>query len=127
VEAIQVIGLPRNNKEIQSFLGKIVFLRRSMPNFVEVVKYLTNMLKNDSELKWSVEAGYPFYQVKKSLGEAPVLEGLDYSKFLIFSFASNNTLVVFLLQRIEEKQEKPIAFFSKSLIDSELKYNIMEK
>jgi hypothetical protein len=45
VEAIKVIILPRNKKEIQSFLGKINFLRRFIPNFVEVVKDLTDMLK----------------------------------------------------------------------------------
>ena len=32
-----------------------------------------------------------------------------------------------LLQKNEEGQEKPIAFFSKGLRDVELKYNIMEK
>jgi hypothetical protein len=36
-------------------------------------------------------------------------------------------LLQFLLQRNEENQEQPIAFFSKSLRDSELKYNIIEK
>jgi hypothetical protein len=128
VEAIQVISLPRNKKEIQSFLGKINFLRRFIPNFVEVVKDLTDMLKKDNEVKWSPEARYSFDQIKKYLGEAPVLASPDYSKeFLIFSFASDNTIVFVLLQRNEEKQEQPIAFFSKSLRDSELKYNIMEK
>jgi len=53
VEAIQVISLPRNKKEIQSFLGKINFLRRFIPNFVEVVKDLIDMLKHDREVKWS--------------------------------------------------------------------------
>ena len=33
VEAIQKIGLPRNKKELQSFLGKINFLRRFVLNF----------------------------------------------------------------------------------------------
>jgi len=33
VEAIQNITIPRNKKDIQSFLGKIIFLRRFIPNF----------------------------------------------------------------------------------------------
>jgi hypothetical protein len=73
VEAIQVINLPRNKKEIQSLLGKINFLRRFITNFVEVVKYLIDMLKNDSEVKWSLEARYSFDQINKYLGEALVL------------------------------------------------------
>lgn len=31
VEAINLIPLPRNNKEVQAFLGRINFLRRSIP------------------------------------------------------------------------------------------------
>ena len=56
VVAIQQIGLPRNKKEIQSFLGKVNFLRRFITNFVEVVKYVNNMLKKDNNFKWSNEA-----------------------------------------------------------------------
>jgi hypothetical protein len=53
VEAIQTISLPRNKKEIQSFLGRINFLRRFMPNFVEIVKLITYMLKKNYEVKWT--------------------------------------------------------------------------
>ena len=45
VEAIDTINVPRNRKEIQSFLGKIIFLRRFIPNFVEIVKLITDMIK----------------------------------------------------------------------------------
>jgi hypothetical protein len=45
VEAIQTKSLSRNKKEIHSFLGRINFLRRFMPNFAEIVKLITDMLK----------------------------------------------------------------------------------
>ena len=48
VATIHQIGLPRNKKEIQSFLGKVNFLRRFITNFVEVVKYINSMLKKDN-------------------------------------------------------------------------------
>jgi len=51
----------------------------------------------------------------------------DYSKeFLIFSFASYDTLVVVLLQKNTEGLEQPISFFRRSLRDSEIRYDIME-
>lgn len=50
VEAIQTINLPRNKKELQSFLGKINFLGRFVPNFAELVKHITRMLKKDAEI-----------------------------------------------------------------------------
>jgi hypothetical protein len=128
VEVIEGISLPRNKKEIQSFLGKINFLRRFNPNFAEVVKDLTDMLKRDNEVKLSLEARYSFDQINKALGKAPMLIIPDYSKeILIFSFSYDNTIVVVLLQRNEHNQEQPIAFFSKSLRDCEFKYKIIEK
>jgi hypothetical protein len=38
-----------------------------------------------------------------------------------------DTIVVVLLQRNDEGYEQPISFFNKTLSDSELKYDIMEK
>jgi hypothetical protein len=62
------------------------------------------------------------------LTEAPVLINPDYSKeFLIFYFASNDTLVVVLLQKNTDGMEQPISFFSRALRDAEVRYDIMEK
>jgi hypothetical protein len=128
VEAIQTLSLPRSKKEVQSFLGKINFLRRFVSNFAELVKYITTMLRKDSEIKWTVESRDSFDQIKKSLTEAPVLVSPDYSKdFLIFSFASFDIVATVLLQKNVEGLEQPIAFFSRALRDVELKYDIMDK
>ena len=52
----------------------------------------------------------------------------DYTKyFFIFSFSLDETIVVVLLQKNEEGHEQTISFFSKSLWDTELKYDILEK
>ena len=45
VKAILKISIPRNKKEIQSFIGKINFLRWFIPNFAEIIKHITEMLK----------------------------------------------------------------------------------
>jgi hypothetical protein len=80
VEAIDTINLPRNVKEIQSFLGKINFLRRFIPNFAEIVKLITDMLKTDSEVRWTNEAKASFQCIKKVISETLVLASLDYMK-----------------------------------------------
>jgi hypothetical protein len=55
VEEIKQIYQPRNKKEVQYFLGKIGFLRMFVPNFIEMVKDITNMMKKDNEVKWAIE------------------------------------------------------------------------
>jgi hypothetical protein len=60
------------------------------------------------------------------LTEAPVLINHDYSKeFMIFSFASFDTVVVVSLQKTTKGLEKPISFFSKALRDAKMRYDIM--
>jgi hypothetical protein len=128
VEAIQTLSLPRSRKEVQAFLGKINFLRRFVSNFTEMVKQITAMLRKGNEVKWTVEPKESFVQIKKALIESPVLINPDYSKdFLIFSFASCDTVAAVLLQKNEEGREQPISFFSKALRDTEVRYEIMEK
>ena len=54
VEGILQISHPRNIKELQSFIGKINFLRRFIPNLVEHLRDMTNMLKKGVGVKWTV-------------------------------------------------------------------------
>jgi hypothetical protein len=103
-------------------------LRRFIPNFAEIIKLITDMMKKDNEVKWTSEAKVSFQRVKKSIGEAPVLVSPDYLKeFLIFSFAYEHTIATVLLQKNNDVFEQPISFFSKIPRDEELKYDILEK
>jgi hypothetical protein len=128
VEAIQKLSIPRSNKDIQSLLGKINFIRRFIPNFVELVKHITSMLKKGSEIKWIDNARSSFEDIKQTIMEYPTLISPDYTKkFYIFSFASYDTLVAILLQKDDESLDHPVAFFNKSLRDGELRYVPIEK
>ena len=128
VSAIETLTLPRNKKEIQAFLGKINFLRRSIPKYAKILKDITDMLRKDHEVKWTVSSRHAFDQIKKTISEAPTLASLDYTKpFNIISFASETTLATVLLQKNEDFHDQPITFFSKVMRDVKLKYDIIEK
>jgi hypothetical protein len=61
-------------------LGKINFLRRFVPNFAELVKHITCMLKNDADIKWHEKSRSSFATIKLALKEAPVLINPDFEK-----------------------------------------------
>jgi hypothetical protein len=67
IKAIQKLEHPRNIKELQSFIGKINFLRRFIPNLAELLRNITNMLKKDTKIKWDTESRKYFEQVKQTL------------------------------------------------------------
>jgi hypothetical protein len=128
VEAILKINTPMSKKEIQSFLGKVNFLRRFIPNLAEIIKYITNMLRKSNELKWTPEAMNSFEDIKVVLTKALVLANPNFAKdFFLFSFTSKHTIVGVLLQKDDQNFEKPIAYYSRTLRDSPLRYDIMEK
>eukprot|EP00253_Pinus_taeda_P028002 PITA_28002 len=128
IQAILQMPHPRNIKELQAFLGKINFLKRFIPNLAELSRLLNNMLKKDSKVKWTVEENQAFEGIKLALTQTPVLTNPQFDKdFIIFSFASDHTITVVLLQKDGQGNEIPIAFFSRALRDAPLKYQIMEK
>ena len=86
------------------------------------------MLKKDSMIEWTLEEKASFDDIKKAISQAPVLTNPNFTKdFLIFTFALEHTIAGVLLQKNSEEQEQPIAFYSTTLGDSEVRYNIMEK
>ena len=58
---------PGNKKEVQSFIGQVNFLRRFIPSFGEILRNVTNMLKKDSEIKWTIDSRKYFDDIKKEI------------------------------------------------------------
>jgi len=110
MDAIQQIDFPRNKKEIQDFNCKMNFLRRFVPNLVEHLRELNNMLKKDNIVKWTKDAMKSFNLARLALTTTLVLISPDYTHdFIIFSFASEHTLAVVLMQK-KDQVEQAIAF-----------------
>jgi hypothetical protein len=72
-EGILKIGIHRRKKEVQSFLGKVKFLRIFIPNLAKIIKHITNMIKRGNEIKWIPEARKYFKDIKVALTKVIVL------------------------------------------------------
>jgi len=128
VEGILKIISPRSKKEVQSFLGKVNFLRRFIPNLTEIIKHITSMLRKGNDIKWNLKARRSFEGIKVALTKGLLLSNPYLTKdFILFSFASEHTIVGILLQKDDQNFENPIDYFSRMLRDSPLSYDIMEK
>jgi hypothetical protein len=127
-EGILKIGIPRSKKEVQYFLRKVNFMRRLIPNLAEIIKYITKILKKGNEIKWTPKERKCFEDIGVALTKAPILASPNFEKdFILLSFASEHTIVGVLLQKDEKIFENPIAYYKNTLMDSTLKYDIMEK
>ena len=63
IEAIKAIEFPHNKKAMQSFLGKINFVRRFIFDFVQIVKPLQGIIKKDSNFKWTKQRREAFDEI----------------------------------------------------------------
>jgi len=119
VEAIQKIKIPRHKKATQGLLGKNKFLRRFIPNLAEILEPISDMLKKYAKIKWDSKARLDFQWVKDSLITTPLLASSKFDReFMVFSFASHETIVVVLLQKNDEGYDQPISFFNRALRDA---------
>ena len=92
------------------------------------MKPLQKLLKKDAKFEWNDEEKNAFKSIKDAISMSPVLINLDYCKeFQLFSFSLEDTVAGVLLQKNKEGQEQPIAFISRALQHSKLKYTTMEK
>jgi hypothetical protein len=112
-QAIAKLPPPSSKKVMQSFLGKINFVRRFVPTFFEMVRPLQNTIKKDILYIWGPQKIQSFDSIRKSIIEEPSLMSPNFSQdFTLYTFASDRSYVVVLTQKNVERNEIPIAFMS---------------
>jgi hypothetical protein len=128
VKSINELSPPTSRKGVQSFFGKINFVRRFVPDYATIVKPINVLLKKDKKFEWTQEIQRAFTKIKHAITSAPVLVSPNFDQdFIIYSFASEETIASILTQRNLKGEELPISFMSKTLHDYELRYSEIEK
>src|SRR5713226_4145338 len=116
IKAIEQIPLPHNKKGMQSFMGTINFVRIFVPDFAQIVKPLQQMVKQNALFKWTEIEKSAFSKIKTMVAHAPSLKSLDFDKdFIMYTFASDDSLAVVLNQKEDGWDEFPISFMSTGL------------
>ena len=89
IEAIKAIVLPHNKKVMQSFLGKINFVRRFISDFREIVKPPQDMINKDFNFKWTKERREAFEKIKETIAKASTLWSLNFdNEFILYTCVS---------------------------------------
>ena len=113
---------------MQSFFGKINFVRKFTLNFAETIKPLQNMICKDVEFKWDDERKGSFRNIKAIISWAPVLRSLDFNRdFFLYTFTSDQSLAAVLTQKDDDNNEAPMSFMSTNLQGFELNYPAIDK
>lgn len=111
---------PKTQKNVRQFLGKINFYHEYIPKISTILDPLHRLLRKDVKFNWSVECEKSFTEIKKLLCSQPVLEIFDKDlPIKIFTDASIEGIGAILKQMQRNGKEKPVAFFSKKLNETQ--------
>uniref|UniRef100_A0A8C7WSE9 ribonuclease H n=1 Tax=Oryzias sinensis TaxID=183150 RepID=A0A8C7WSE9_9TELE len=125
VKAIKEMPPPSNESELETILGMVTYLSKFAPRLSEATDPLRQLLKENSEFVWDSNRDVAFQRVKDLLTQepGPVLAHFDCTKDVKLQVdASKCGLGAVLLQ-----DERPIAYASKALKDTEKNYAQIEK
>jgi len=84
------------------------------------------MIKKDEVYRWDKREKDAFSHIKQAITEARALYS-PYFSFLLYTFASDTSLLVVLMQKDDQDNEQPIYFMSDSLQGLELNYLAIDK
>jgi hypothetical protein len=125
---ILILPPPSSLHQLQSLQGKENFLRRFIPNYVELTLGFTRLLKKGYEFVCDNTANKAFEDLKLTLTRTPLLFPLDYSRdYFLYLAASDSTIVMVLVQEDDSHDEHVIYYLSRSLTTTETKYLHLEK
>jgi hypothetical protein len=128
VKAIVQWPVPKNVKELRQFLGLANYLHKYTRNYADVVRPLTQLLRNDSPWIWTDERNDSFICVKSSLQKAPILALPNHSKtFHVVCDASKFAIGCALMQFDDEGHERVISYQSRQLKPAEMNYPVHDK
>jgi hypothetical protein len=128
VEAIQEWPVPRNVKDIQTFLGFANFYRRFIKDFAKISQPITNLLRKETPWNWDSACQDAFDTLKRYFTSAPVLSHHDPDKpSQLETDASGYAYGAVLSQKGNDGRYHPNAFMSKSMTPAERKYDIYDK
>lgn len=125
--AVRDFPTPRNPRGIKSFLGMIGYYRRFIPNFAELAKPLTKLLKKTVKFCWTDESECSFQQLKSKLITPPILQYPDFEKPFILTTDASKIAISAVLSQLVDDKDLPIAFASRSLLDAESRYSATEQ
>ena len=128
VQAIHDVQVPENPTELKSFLGMVNYYRRFIPDMATLAHPLNGLLSENIPWQWTKQCQEAFAKLKRILQSAPLLAHYDPTKPVRLAVdASSFGLGAVLSHLSQDGEEKPIAFASRTLSQSEQNYSMIEK
>lgn len=128
IEAIKMAKIPKNVTEIQSFMGLVNFYAKFSKDLATLAYPLHNLTKKGVPWKWDKACNDAFNMIKNEICSEKIL--VHYNPklpILLSSDASPVGIGAVLAHKFPDGSERPIAFASRTLTQTEQRYSQIDK
>lgn len=128
IDAVKKAPVPRNVSELRSFLGMIQYYHSFLPRLATTLAPLHELLKKDAHWEWTPECQQAYEACKQGLTSDALLVHYDANlKLKLACDASSYGLGAVISHVMDDGQERPIAYASRTLSSCEKNYAQIER
>ena len=127
VKDILSLPTPRSIKEVQSFLGTLNYFLDFLKDVASVAEPLRELGRKEGTWEWGPEQELSFRTLKKMLVKATRLHTFDPKLPTFLTTDASNVGIGALLSQQKEGREVPVAFWSKTLDQTQRRYAANER
>ena len=127
VKAVQNAPKPQSVSELRTYLGMVTYYQKFIPNLADKFAPLYNLLKSETDWKWTEECDQAMSDIRKCLTNDNVLVHYDGKLPITLATDASPYGVGAVISHIVNGQERPIAFASKTLSPAENNYPQIER
>ena len=127
IKAISEAPSPKNLAELSSYLGLWNYYGHFIANLSTFLQPLHELLRKGVKWEWTKQCKEAFQRSKSELMAGRVLVPYDMRKLILACDASPIGVGTVISHVMDDGQERPIAFASRTLTKSERNYSQIEK
>ncbi|RVW68632.1 Retrovirus-related Pol polyprotein from transposon 17.6 [Vitis vinifera] len=128
IKAILDMPVPRSEKEIRGFLGRLQYISRFIARLTDICEPIFRLLRKNQPTVWNDDCQIAFEKIKEYVLSPPVLvPPMPGRPLLLYLSVSDMALGCMLAQLDDSKKERAIYYLSKRILEYEMRYVMIER
>ena len=127
VRAILDWPRPQSVHDIRSFVGLASYYRKFIKGFSQLAKPLTDLTRDKVSWSWGESQESSFRALKVAIATAPILRLPDFERQFIITTDASDVAIGAILEQDFGLGLQPIAFSSRKLNSTEIRYSAYER
>lgn len=127
VQAVTSMPRPQNVEELRCFLGMVTYYSHFIPSFSTISFALRRLLCKNTRFFWSRACEVAFQKLKTEIASGRILVPYNPKLELRLTTDASPVGVAAILSHVIDNSERPIAYASRALTDSEKNYSQLDR